>query len=238
MITLFRRIRQKLIDSGSVTKYLLYAVGEILLVVVGILIALQVNNWNEGRKEQQQEQEYLMQLLDDARADSVFFESRVALLNRNSNGWNQVRVDGNNTWEDSVHAAISDSIYSFYFRVVHDSFLIKNNPDPFLVVQDPELKETLREYQNAHNYVSIATELLNRIVEEHGVPLELKYARQLQAIQNGSFQNTGDIGFFRNEDIQSALRLFSSLSDNALGTLPLFLETNAKLIDQLDHELN
>ncbi|MFN1835245.1 DUF6090 family protein [Balneola sp. MJW-20] len=50
MITLFRRIRQKLIDSGSVTKYLLYATGEILLVVVGILIALQVNNWNEQRQ--------------------------------------------------------------------------------------------------------------------------------------------------------------------------------------------
>ncbi|MFN1835231.1 hypothetical protein AB2B38_008215 [Balneola sp. MJW-20] len=50
MITLFRRIREKLIASGSVTKYLLYAVGEILLVVVGILIALQVNNWNEERQ--------------------------------------------------------------------------------------------------------------------------------------------------------------------------------------------
>ena len=50
MITLFRRIREKLINSGSITKYLLYAVGEILLVVIGILIALQVNNWNEERK--------------------------------------------------------------------------------------------------------------------------------------------------------------------------------------------
>ncbi|PWN05496.1 DUF6090 family protein [Rhodohalobacter mucosus] len=49
MVTLFRRIRQKLIDSGSATKFLLYAFGEILLVVIGILIALQVNNWNEER---------------------------------------------------------------------------------------------------------------------------------------------------------------------------------------------
>lgn len=50
MITIFRKIRQKLIDSGSVTKYLLYAIGEILLVVFGILLALQINNWNEERK--------------------------------------------------------------------------------------------------------------------------------------------------------------------------------------------
>ncbi|MDX1591319.1 MAG: DUF6090 family protein [Balneolaceae bacterium] len=54
MITIFRRIRQKLIDSGSVTKYMVYAIGEILLVVIGILIALQVNNWNEERKQEQE----------------------------------------------------------------------------------------------------------------------------------------------------------------------------------------
>ena len=55
MITLFRRIRQKLIDSGSLAKYLLYAIGEILLVVIGILIALQVNNWNQERLESEQQ---------------------------------------------------------------------------------------------------------------------------------------------------------------------------------------
>jgi len=71
MITLFRRIRQKLIESGSVTKYLLYAVGEILLVVIGILIALQVNNWNEERKLINDEQRYLNDLISDLRKDST-----------------------------------------------------------------------------------------------------------------------------------------------------------------------
>ncbi|MFN1835233.1 DUF6090 family protein [Balneola sp. MJW-20] len=65
MITLFRRIREKLIASGSVTKYLLYAVGEILLVVVGILIALQVNNWNEEKTRQKQEQVILDEIISD-----------------------------------------------------------------------------------------------------------------------------------------------------------------------------
>ena len=50
MTPLFRRIREKLIASGSITKYQLYAVGEILLVVIGILIALQINNWNEDQQ--------------------------------------------------------------------------------------------------------------------------------------------------------------------------------------------
>jgi hypothetical protein len=50
MIKLFRHIGQRMIKENRVSKYLLYAVGEIILVVIGILIALQINNWNESRK--------------------------------------------------------------------------------------------------------------------------------------------------------------------------------------------
>lgn len=50
MIKFFRRIRRSLLDEGSFKKYTAYAVGEILLVVICILIALQINNWSEDRK--------------------------------------------------------------------------------------------------------------------------------------------------------------------------------------------
>jgi hypothetical protein len=50
MLRFFRQIRQRLITDNKFSKYLLYAVGEILLVVIGILIALQIDNWNEERK--------------------------------------------------------------------------------------------------------------------------------------------------------------------------------------------
>ena len=55
MIKFFRKIRQKLLPENNFGKYLLYALGEILLVVIGILIALQVNNWNESKKISRQE---------------------------------------------------------------------------------------------------------------------------------------------------------------------------------------
>tara|TARA_B100000497_G_C7665615_1_gene401281 strand:- start:113 stop:538 length:426 start_codon:yes stop_codon:yes gene_type:complete len=59
MLTFFRRIRKGLLGQGGVPKYLLYAIGEIALVVIGILIALQINNWNEWRKDRIVEQELL-----------------------------------------------------------------------------------------------------------------------------------------------------------------------------------
>ncbi|MCB0606018.1 MAG: hypothetical protein KDC25_14205, partial [Saprospiraceae bacterium] len=50
MIKFFRKIRQKLLTENKFSKYLIYAIGEIVLVVIGILIALGINNWNEQRK--------------------------------------------------------------------------------------------------------------------------------------------------------------------------------------------
>jgi len=62
MIKFFRRIRQKLLRENQFSKYLLYAIGEILLVVIGILIALQINNWNETRKSKKVELKILQEL--------------------------------------------------------------------------------------------------------------------------------------------------------------------------------
>ena len=50
MIKLFRNIRKNLLAEGKTTKYFKYAIGEIILVVIGILIALQINNWNETKQ--------------------------------------------------------------------------------------------------------------------------------------------------------------------------------------------
>ena len=62
MIKFFRKIRYDLMETGKTRKYLKYAIGEIVLVVIGILIALSINNWNEGRKEVLKEKQLLNNL--------------------------------------------------------------------------------------------------------------------------------------------------------------------------------
>ncbi|NKI30951.1 DUF6090 family protein [Croceivirga thetidis] len=71
MIKFFRRIRQKLLAENKFSKYLLYAVGEIILVVIGILIALQVNNWNEERKSIKKEELFLTEIRNSLVSDST-----------------------------------------------------------------------------------------------------------------------------------------------------------------------
>ena len=51
MIKFFRKIRQKMLTENKFSKYLIYAIGEIALVMIGILLALQVSTWNEQKKE-------------------------------------------------------------------------------------------------------------------------------------------------------------------------------------------
>ena len=65
MIKFFRKIRRKMLSEGRAEKYLKYAIGEIVLVVIGILIALQINNWNENRKNRITEAGYYCRILED-----------------------------------------------------------------------------------------------------------------------------------------------------------------------------
>jgi hypothetical protein len=62
MIKFFRLIRQQLLTENKFSKYLLYAIGEIALVVIGILLALQINNWNENQKDRKAENQALISL--------------------------------------------------------------------------------------------------------------------------------------------------------------------------------
>jgi hypothetical protein len=71
MIKFFRKIRQKLLTENKFSKYLLYAIGEIILVVIGILIALQINNWNENQKEKKLEQSVLKNLAQEYKANQA-----------------------------------------------------------------------------------------------------------------------------------------------------------------------
>lgn len=75
MIKFFRRIRRQLHTENKFSKYLLYAIGEIILVVIGILIALSINNWNEQRKENKQVVAFLNRLIPEI--DSNIYEINI-----------------------------------------------------------------------------------------------------------------------------------------------------------------
>ena len=71
MIKFFRAIRKDLMEKNKTGKYLKYAIGEIILVVIGILIALQVSNWNERKKIDQSTKDHLAILKENLKEDQI-----------------------------------------------------------------------------------------------------------------------------------------------------------------------
>ena len=82
MLRFFRQIRQRLLTDNKFSKYLLYALGEIMLVVIGILIALQINNWNEERKQNHLEIVYLNRLHNELKKDITTFSNEIQRLEK------------------------------------------------------------------------------------------------------------------------------------------------------------
>lgn len=78
MIKFFRHICKSLLSEGKTRKYFKYAIGEIFLVMIGILLALQVNNWNENRKDSQKEKAILIELKKDYLSNLAQLEEKMA----------------------------------------------------------------------------------------------------------------------------------------------------------------
>lgn len=77
MFSIFQKLRQRLLVNNRIRNYLPYAIGEIILIVFGILIALQINNWNEKRKKEKAEIQYLQRLKIDLAQDTLYFNQRI-----------------------------------------------------------------------------------------------------------------------------------------------------------------
>ncbi len=141
MIKFFRHIRRSLINQNQMGKYFKYAIGEILLVVIGILIALQINNWNENRKNIETEQQILLSLREELKQNIKELEfdhalnegcldAIVALMNLDhTNPFNTKTVDSligqmfNYATFDARLGVMNDIISSGNLELIRDSKL-------------------------------------------------------------------------------------------------------------------
>jgi len=77
MIKFFRNIRKNLLNEGKTARYFKYAIGEIVLVVIGILIALSINNWNQERHQKIKERKLLVEIESNLAANSLIIQEKI-----------------------------------------------------------------------------------------------------------------------------------------------------------------
>ena len=115
MIKFFRRIRQTLLSENRIGKYMVYAIGEILLVVIGILIALQINNWNENRHLLRKEINMLKAFDLQFHSDLAVFEESLAFYRESEQSLDIIldHLENDLPYNDSLnaHFFVSTRIY-------------------------------------------------------------------------------------------------------------------------------
>jgi hypothetical protein len=155
MINLFRRIRQKLFAENNFGKYLLYVIGEILLVVIGILIALQIDNINEQNKLQSRQAELLEDLKSDLNEtltglnggihiDSVALASYRILLQA---------IENNEPYSVKIDSACTYLIYFHVPRFTNTTYESIKSQGLDLITNDVLKKQIARLYERQFNYL-------------------------------------------------------------------------------------
>ncbi|MBN3520975.1 hypothetical protein JYB62_13280 [Algoriphagus lutimaris] len=147
MILFFRKIREKLIQKNQVTRYLVYAVGEIGLVMIGILLALQVNNWNVDKQSKKWQTDFLVDTQNELEKDKrqleeiIKFQESKELKSLELIPLLEKPIPDKKDKIDSLFSYLSSSNATFFPNVgVFENALFAGKID---LVENDELKYTI-----------------------------------------------------------------------------------------------
>lgn len=182
MIQFFRRIRKALLSEGKTAQYLKYAIGEIALVVIGILLALQINNWNQANKDDKALKEYLVKIqshtLEDIRKlDTVsMYRTQLAELCKKA----RVRILDKTEDEDlilfmSCGAAFAD----YYFKPNTGGYEALKNSAYFGKINNTPLDSLLTRYHSLVDDISENERSYNEYVVNAEAYLSTQFDRSL-----------------------------------------------------------
>ena len=155
---LFRRVRHRLILNNKKTQYLKYVLGEIILVVIGILIALQINNWNQSIKDKNSLNEYLIKIkshtTEDIQQLEELAQGRKQIAELCKKARNSIL---NKTENDNLFLfKISGSAFAdFYFKPNSDGYESLKNSKYYGKINNTKLDSLLGKY---HGLVDIIAE--------------------------------------------------------------------------------
>ena len=152
MIKFFRHIRKSLIEQNKMGKYFKYAIGEIILVVIGILIALQINNWNNYNNERKKEKSILKELQKEFLGNKAQFDSVKKVHYRSMKSLNTI-IDSLPLSEKQIYSLIGDFGFATNTFTFNPSNGVVNsliNSGNYELIQNDTLRNYLVTWQDVY----------------------------------------------------------------------------------------
>ena len=176
-------------EKNKTGKYLKYAIGEIVLVVIGILIALQINNWNENRKQTNNELNLLVSLKTDLKFNEIEI---IGLRDGSSSQIKSANVLLNNLKflaisKDSLKSVIENISGGGIFNNANTTYKsIANNSG--ITISNAELRRQIIElYEQDFSNIHVRESYENQQLEDYYIPLTLKHFKSSESIQKNLF---------------------------------------------------
>lgn len=167
MISFFRKVKKRLLKESKVSSYLVYAVGEIILVVLGILIAIQINKFNNNRVERQYEANYLeaihANLEEDIKELQVRLQKDSVHLTAQSNLVRAFTVDSIRSDERMMKYSMHNSSVISYFNPQNTAFEDMKSSGNIDLIREDSLRYQILEYYNFSQRVVSSQEINNEL---------------------------------------------------------------------------
>lgn len=149
MTKFFRKIRQKLIKEGNLKRYLIYAIGEILLVMIGILLALQVNDWNQDRSRKSLEKSTLMEINESLDFDITMLQDQVETQ---THYWKQIErliqeLKSNKEQSESIESLLIYPVQDNIVNLNSSAFELLENRGIDLISNQSLRKEIVKHFK-------------------------------------------------------------------------------------------
>ncbi len=243
MFTVLRRIRKSLIESGSSRKYLLYAIGEIALVVIGILIALQINNWNEERKFTKTEAYTLNEILSNLEEDADQMKLIVERRN-NAEKSSEKLVPSLSNGKDLTldHSKDVSNILTFerFYPLSNAYEMMKSTG---LKIKNENLRSEISRYYDFEqekikkSVMDIEDVVIRLLNTDNAIRSNIKYSTSGAGLESDiRFKDINDKVF--HQYLLTELILFRDNNKATLQKAKDFLELNSALIQLVTKEIN
>ncbi len=247
MIKFFRKIRQRLVIENRLSKYVLYAIGEIVLVVIGILIALQINNWNEDRITSEFELQMLTSLKEGLTADLADIDFNIKYTKRGITKTDSIfkylRTEKPKNL-DTIASWFSDAMTPTRFQYSTSAFETLKSQGITLIANDVLRKNIIDVYDAEYNFF-LAQQEMHLLEIERGYTTVL--ATRFEESYNYDTQSPGfpgslhPLNFPSLKNDQEFLYYFKSLKNRSLLLISFhYRKLRAKvvaLIADIDEEI-